>query len=149
MMFPKQWYTQRSRSESHTSSDPEQYRDAPEYLDIHSTALSTSAQVNKVSSSAAEYLDLDLGGASHFLAPEAVPLLVSSIVGVVALEEEVVVEDIEVSCDPSHDQVENQRGNSQEEEVKGENGGNKKDVLGMIFESSYVFKLTVKGTLSG
>lgn len=43
MVAPRQWYAQRIRSVSHTSSDQDQYQDASEYLDLDVGTLSLSA----------------------------------------------------------------------------------------------------------
>ena len=44
-MPPRLRYSQRMRSESHTSSDQDQYQDAAEYLDLEVSALSLSASL--------------------------------------------------------------------------------------------------------
>lgn len=43
MVPPRQWYSQRMRSVSHTSSDQDQYQDASEYLDLDIGTLSLSS----------------------------------------------------------------------------------------------------------
>ena len=66
MMMPKKWYAQRTRSESHASSDMEQYQDASEYLDLdtHIGHLSSSPNSKPNLPSATEYLNLDSGSSS-------------------------------------------------------------------------------------
>lgn len=65
-MLPRHWYGQRLRSESHTSSDVDQYQEASEYLDLDlgTSSSSSSAFVPPPSvphNSSTEYLDLNPG----------------------------------------------------------------------------------------
>lgn len=101
-MFPRHWYSQRARSESHTSSDVDQYQDAAEYLNLDTCSVSTSSsQISKstsTSSSATDYLDLDVGSTHHHT-PSLAPGSATSTTVIVADEVPVVVQ--VVSCDVS------------------------------------------------
>ncbi len=63
-MFPKQWYVQRARSESHASSDLDQYQDASDCLNVEMNSLSLSPPPPHFMASAAAYLDM-VPGSSH------------------------------------------------------------------------------------
>lgn len=75
VVLPKQWYAQRARSESHTSSDMEQYQDASDCLtlEMNALALSPSSQVI-VTTSTTEYLELDTGHALSYASTDYLDL---------------------------------------------------------------------------
>ena len=58
-MFTRQWYSHRTRSESHTSSDVDQYQDASDCLTLEMNALALSPSTEVVTSSTKGYLDID------------------------------------------------------------------------------------------
>lgn len=69
VVFPKQWYTQRARSESYASSDMEQYQDASDCLtlEVSNINLSPSSEIIASSPTTTKYLELGLGHAPEYL----------------------------------------------------------------------------------
>ena len=96
-MDPKQWYSQRVRSESHTSSDLELYQDTSEYLDLDVRSISSSFNKPQ-SSSRTEYLDLNPG--SSLLSGSLSDSYVTTAKEVVVADE---VEKLYDSTEDSHD----------------------------------------------
>ncbi len=138
VVFPRQWYAQRTRSDSPTSSDVDQYQDAAEYLnlDLGSSPSYPSHHLDKQSSPHTEYLNL-IPGFSPFMAPDHTPSLPSEgfshadVPGMVVQDIEVST-DQDSSCDTSADQSASSEGNveSAPQEVRVENGGNKEEENG-------------------
>lgn len=61
MVFPKQWYAQRARSESYANSDVEQYQDAADSLMLEMSNIvlsSASSEIVTSSSTSTEYLEI-------------------------------------------------------------------------------------------
>ena len=135
VVFPRQWYAQRARSDSHTSSDVDQYQDAAEYLnlDLGSSPSCPSHLLDKPASAPTEYLNL-IPGFSPFSTPDHAPSLSSGsfgsadVPGTVAQDIEV-SSDQDLSRDPHPDQSESS-GDHSESEVGIVNGGTKEESKG-------------------
>ena len=135
VVFPRQWYAQRTRSDSHTSSDVDQYQDAAEYLnlDLSSSPSCPSHLLDKPASAPTEYLNL-IPGFSPFSAPNHASSLPSGGLGSADVPSAVaqdieVLSDQDLSCDPSPDQSKSTGDNleSASEEVGVKNGGAKEE----------------------
>ena len=130
VVFPRQWYAQRSRSDSHASSDVDQYQDAAEYLNLDLGCSPSSHPLDKPASTHTEYLNL-IPGFSPFTPPDHTPSLGFGSADMPG----VVVQDIEVSSDQdtSHvtfaDQLASSEGSSEpsQKEVRIEKGGDKEE----------------------